>query len=357
MNGHSWRVGALYLLAGVEDRPARGLFFVPSTTARLGAVARRLSGRDAMFLTRLLLAAWFVSVGVAAVAQGRVWTEATGQYTLEAELVAFDGKTVVLQRADHELVAIPVEKLSTEDRQYLESGDAGRALAEAEKGLQTWTLADGTQVTGRLVDYTQRDVTLQRRRGRIYVNDRPLDNLPEFYQQLLPKIVAKLEGLRRDDRRGLESWLVRQRGQARTFRLEGVLLEMENGDEYGVPFFMFSEEDQRLFRARWNEWLKAHREEDYRSLEDHAFLLRSLAAARHRDKMVQREIALMHLNLQAVEAGVTSLWEVTLYPAAGQPGPPLWVVVPARDSRQATATALKQHPGYVAGPIRRVSRR
>jgi len=294
---------------------------------------------------------------MAIVAEGRVWTEATSQYTLEADLIAFDGKTVVLQRADHELVAIPVEKLSDEDRQYLESGEARQAVAEAESGLQTWVLADGTEMSGRVVDYARREVTLQRRRGRVYVNDRPLDNLPEFYQRLLPKIIAKLENLRRDDRRGLESWLVRQRGQARTFALEGVVLEMENGDEYAVPFFLFSAEDEKLFRPRWQEWLKARREDDYRSQEEQAFLLRSLAAARHRDKLVQREIALMQLNLQAVEAGVTSLWEVTLYPAAGQPGPPLWVVVPARDNRQATALALKQHPGYVAGPIRRVSRR
>ena len=50
---------------------------------------------------------------------------------------------------------------------------------------------------------------------------------------------------------------------------------------------------------------------------------------------------MMQLKLQAVQAGVTSLWEVTLYPAAGQGGPPQWVVVPGRDSRQATAAAFR----------------
>jgi hypothetical protein len=83
--------------------------------------------------------------------------------------------------------------------------------------------------------------------------------------------------------------------------------------------------------------------------------LRSLAAARYRDKLVQREIAMMQLKLQAIQAGVTSLWEVTLLPGAGQGGPPQWVVVPGRDSRQAIAAALQQNPGFVAGPVRRVS--
>jgi hypothetical protein len=93
---------------------------------------------------------------------------------------------------------------------------------------------------------------------------------------------------------------------------------------------------------------------DYAGREDHALLLRSLAAARHRDRQVKRQIAQMQLKLQAVQAGVTSLWEVTLYPAVGQGGPPLWVVMPGRNSRQATMAALQQNPGYVAGPVRRV---
>ena len=86
-------------------------------------------------------------------------------------------------------------------------------------------------------------------------------------------------------------------------------------------------------------------------------MLQSLAAARSRDAQVQREIAMMQLKLQAVDAGLTSLWEVTLHPAAGNGGPPLWVVVPGRDSRQATETALQQNPGFIVGPVRRVSRR
>jgi hypothetical protein len=105
----------------------------------------------------------------------------------------------------------------------------------------------------------------------------------------------------------------------------------------------------------WNRWLEAR--DDYDRREHQAFLLQSLAAARQRDAKVQREIALMQLNLQAVEAGLTSLWEVTLYPVAGNRNPPQWVVVPGRDSRQATANALERHPGFVAGPIRRIAPR
>jgi hypothetical protein len=285
----------------------------------------------------------------------RVWSDSTGSYTLQADLVAFNDTTVVLQRADHDLVAIPIDKLSDQDREYLQSREAGDAMKESIEGLQTWTLRGGTKITGRIVDFTERDMTVQRRRGRIYVNDRVLENLPEFYQLLVPKIVAQLENLRGSDRRALESWLIQQRGQPRTFHLEGVVFELESGDEYTVPFFLFSDEDLSVMQPGWDEWQAAHAGRNYDAKAERAFLLQSLAAARYRDRQVQREIAMMQLKLQAVQAGVTSLWEVTLFPAAGQNAPPQWVVVPGRDSRQAVGAALQQNPGFVAGPVRRVS--
>jgi hypothetical protein len=284
----------------------------------------------------------------------RLWTDSTGQYTLDANLVAANDRNVVLQRDDREMVAIPIEALSDKDREFLKSAEAKELLKKSDEQQQTWTLRDGTKITGKIVEFAQRDVTLQRRRGRIYVNDRPLENLPGFYQKLIPQVVAQAENLRQADRNSLEAWLVRQRGQPRTFHLEGVVFETENGDEYAVPFSMFPDEELALLKPRWNDWLAAMNKKDYAGREDHALLLRSLAAARHRDRQVKRQIAQMQLKLQAVQAGVTSLWEVTLYPAVGQGGPPLWVVMPGRNSRQATMAALQQNPGYVAGPVRRV---
>jgi hypothetical protein len=302
-----------------------------------------------MIASGMWLVCWSAEV------DARVWTDSTGKYTLDATLVTFNERSVVLQRADHELVAIPIEKLSEQDREFLKSKEAVDASGSALGGMQTWALRDGTKLVGRVVDYARRDLTLQRRRGRIYVNDRPMANLPEFYQLLIPKIVAQVENLQRADAASLEAWLVRQRGEPRTLHLEGVVLETENGDEYGVPFALFSDEELKLLNPGWEEWLTAHGVNDYTSRENHAFMLRSLAAARQRDRLVQREIAMMQLKLQAVQAGLTSLWEVTLYPAAGQGGPPQWVVMPGRDSRQATEEALRQNPGYVAGPVRRVA--
>jgi SLA1 Homology Domain 1 (SHD1) protein len=296
----------------------------------------------------------FVLIPRPAVAS-RTWTDATGQYTLEADLVAADDKTVVLQRADHELAAVPIDQLSDKDREYLKSQDALKLAQDALEGQQTWALGNGAKIVGRIVDYADRDVTLQRRRSRIYVNDRVLDNLPETSQQIIFAIVARAENLIRADRQSLETWMVRQRGEPRTFHVEGIVLETENGDETVVPFFLLSDDDQKVLKPGWDEWLAVHRAHDFGAEADRAFWLRSLAAARYRDRQVQREIAIMQLKLQAVQAGLTSLWEVTLYPADGNHRPPQWVVMPGRDSRQATVAALEANPGYLAGPVRRVA--
>jgi SLA1 homology domain 1, SHD1 len=292
-----------------------------------------------------------------AVCASRVWSDSTGQYSLEADLVATDGKTVVLQRADHELGAVQVEKLSAKDREYLESQDAAKLVQDTLDAPQSWTLRDGTKISGRIVDYADRDVNLQRRRGRIYANDRLLDNLPDFYQQVIFSTVAHEENLPGADRQSFEAWLARQRGRPRTFHVEGVVLETDKGDEVVVPLFLFSDDDQRVLRAGWNDWLDVHRNHDFDAEANYAFLLRTLAAARWRDRPVHREIANMQLTLQAVQAGLTSLWEVTLHPAGGSNRRPKWVVMPGRDSRQATLAALDANPGYVAGPVRRVTPR
>lgn len=290
-----------------------------------------------------------------AAAQSRVWTDSTGHFTLEAELIAANDKTVVLKRADREMVALPLEQLSAKDREYLQSKEAGE-IAKKIGAQQTWTLQDGTKIAGRVVDFTSREVTIQRRRGMIFINDRRLENLPAFYQPLVPQIVNHFEKLDSVDRRGFEAWVLRQRGQARTFTLKGIVIESDSGDEFAVPFFLLSEQDQDVLGSGFDEWLASHRTDNFDEQHDIAFLLQSLAAARHHDQMVQREIALMNLKLQAVAAGVTSLWEVTLYPPAGRGGRPVWVVVPGRNSADATAAALAQWPGFFVGPIRRVSR-
>ena len=51
----------------------------------------------------------------------RTWVDATGKYKIEAELVSHENGSVKLKRRDGTVVTLPIEKLSAEDREYLES--------------------------------------------------------------------------------------------------------------------------------------------------------------------------------------------------------------------------------------------
>ncbi len=192
-----------------------------------------------------------------------------------------------------------------------------------------------------VVDYVRGEVTVQRRRGRMYVNDRLFDNLPELYRKLLPEVIEYFDGVQIPDDRALQEWLLSLRGRPRTFLVEGVILEWENGDEYAIPFFAFSEQDRAWLKQGWAEWLAA--QHDYEQRDDLAFRLEAYAAAHRRNQKISHQIALMNLNLQAIQAGLTSAWEVTLRPVMGNPRPPRWVVVLGRDSREATVAALQQN--------------
>ncbi len=299
----------------------------------------------------LSLGLWAV---FAALAYGRTWTDSTGYYRVEADLIGFSETTAVLKKENDHLVAVPLAKLSEEDRAYLQSKDAAEVSRRSAGAMQTWSMASGLKVIGKVVDYGRRDITVQRRRGKTYVNERLLDNLPEVYQRMLPKIVSHFENTEVEGMPEFNSWVMRLRGEPRTFTCEGVILELENGDEYGVPFFLFSEDDLKILTPGWERWLAAGT--DRANQEQESFLLQTQAQAYQQDQRVNQQIAMMQLQMQGYQAGLYDLWEVRLLPGSGVAGRPLSVVVPARDSRSAAAEAVRLNPGFVAGPVSKVMR-
>lgn len=307
-----------------------------------------------MFPLVLRLSVLVAVLAIGSQLSARQWTDRTGVYRLEASLIGFNDEMVILQRSDGELGAFPIEQLSKADQEYLQSKEAEQINAENLGELQTWTMKSGLKVVGRIVDYAKRDITIQRRRGKIYVNNEAYENLPQIYQLMLPRVVEHFEGVDQLDEQGFKQWVKDQRGAPKTYTLEGVVLEMENGNEYVFPFFLFRSSDREVVQADWATWLSER--ESYERRAEEAFRLQSRLAAYYRDKQIERQIAIVDLNLQAIQSGLTSAWEVTLYPKPGTPYPPRWVVVPARNSDQATQTALVQNPGFFAGPVRRISR-
>lgn len=306
-------------------------------------------------LRRVCLLALAIGVGLSAHADGRAWTDSTGVYRVEADLLGFNDTTVVLKKQNRQMVAVPIEKLSAADRDYLKSKEGLEQSRRSADAMQTWTMASGLKVVGRVVDYGRRDVTIQRRHGAIYVNDRRFDNLPKVWQKILPKVVSHFEKTPIDDKPALDSWMRELQGEQRTYTCEGVMLQLEDGDEYGVPFFFFAKQDLAVLQPGWARWLAADKN---RAKQEHeAFLLQQQAQAYQQDRASNQQIATMQLQMQGYQAGLYDLWEVCLYPGRGVAGGPLTVVVPARNSRSAASEAVRRNPGYVAGAVGKVIRK
>ena len=84
---------------------------------------------------KVLIAA--IAISVISVAQGREWVNASGKYRVEAELVEVQGDSVVLRKADGQLLNVPLAKLSQADRDFVashaaESNDATTNTSNAQ---------------------------------------------------------------------------------------------------------------------------------------------------------------------------------------------------------------------------------
>jgi hypothetical protein len=191
-------------------------------------------------------------------------------------------------------------------------------------------------------------------RGKLYVNDKQFDNLPDVYQKMVPRIIGHFENKEIETKEQLTEWARRLKAAPYTVSVDGVMLELEGGDRYLVPFFFFSDKDRRLLEPGWQRWLAEQEQAEAREREN--FLLRAQTEAYHQNQQQQLQMQQLHLQLLAVDAGLVDLWKVALIPKPGTHLMPGVVVVPARNSRDAAQAALAAHPGYTVGPIARVNR-
>ena len=92
----------------------------------------------------VVLVACVVLFVTAASADVRTWKDKSGKFSIQGELVESDGNAVKLKKADGKVIQVPLERLSDEDRQFLEtqrdsaftgtpatSGAAGKGVAGA----------------------------------------------------------------------------------------------------------------------------------------------------------------------------------------------------------------------------------
>ncbi len=285
-------------------------------------------------------------------AHGRVWSDKSGRFQVEADMIAFSDSSVVLKRPSGELLGIAVGELSTSDQEYLRMKETAEKASKSASEMQIWTSKDGMKVRGRVLAYGRKDLIVQRKLGSVTFDGKRFGSIDPLHQKLLLKIVSHLEQQKLEDEKSLEAWARTIGGEPKKYRLEGVLLELETGDQIGVPFFLFASEELAILEPGWQRWVEEKASDEQR--EHESFLMRSQAMAYQQDR-VQRQIEMVKLELLAAAAGIIGIWDVRLIPRPGLRGMPMRVMVPAANSEVARSVASARFPGYVVSGMRRAN--
>lgn len=297
------------------------------------------------------LFALFVCVGSST---GREWTSASGGYTLEAELISFNNSLVVLKRRDGGLVAVELKELSAKDQEYVRSKETVEAHKESVDKMQTWTSKDGMKVKGRIAAFGRKELAVQRKQGHVHINDKKFSTIDPLHQKLILRILSELEKTKFEDEKQLEDWAKKLGGNPTSYQLEGVLMQLESGDEIGVPFFLFAPDELAVLQPGWELWKQ--KSESAEAQDRESFLVRSAAMAYQRDREMNQRIEMLKLDMLSAAAGVTSIWQVGLAPGPRTFGHPMSIMVSAQNSDIATQMVLQRYPGYVLVGVRRASR-
>lgn len=288
----------------------------------------------------------------------REWVDASGKLSIEGSLMGYDEETVILQTGDEELISINIAELSEEDQEYLKSREATALMAKTIEQEQVWTLENGVKVLGRVVEFVEAEVTVQRRLGKIYVNDKRYSNLPDVYQRIVPLLVGHYENKQIETEQELLDFMVTVRSRPKTYETEGVKIEFGNGDLYALPFFVFATQDRNFLKDGFQRW-KASKEDEAKQQQE-AMYLEAEARAYQQQQQAERDqqarVTQMQLQLLAVAADVTDMWEVELIPRPNVYAPVTSMVVVAGNSAQAMQIAAANNPQYVVGAARKLNR-
>lgn len=306
----------------------------------------------------------WLSTGNAILNAQQTWTDQSGKFQVTGTLVAFNSDIAII-KTEEDWLSMPVGELSQESREYLES-EEGRAV-HSNADWQKWTLKGGLQFVGRLVSHDSRDITLQRRRGKLYLDDRPVENLPAVYQKMLPTVIGQWEGQELKDSPAAEDWLYKRYGyRPKTYHCDGVRMTLETGDEYVFPYVLFADTDRKFLEKGGEEYRAATAEQQqnqalYTQVRADEYQKAKQAEAladAQRNQQLQEELQIkqVQLGLLGTAAGVTDIWQVAMIPPDGSFYSQQLVVVPARDSRQASQLASAKFPGYRVGAVQKLNR-
>ncbi len=222
-------------------------------------------------------------------------------------------------------------------------------MKAAEAKDRTWTFADGQKIQASVVKYGRKVVSFVRKDGQLYVNDKPFKDFSPLQQNILLNVVSELQNeeitkTRRPFQRTCSL-------TARTIRWStpkrACWMQMADGSLLAVPFFMFSDKDLKVLQPGWQAWSAADKDEQRKADQEH--MLRAEANEYQRNQNITHELQYLQFASQWFD-----LWQVNLQLPDGTATS---VIIPARNSLQATNEAIARYPHSFANSVQVISRR
>ena len=340
----------------------------------------------------------FVFLASGSPSSAREWSDATGWFKIEADLITADDDSVVLKTADQEIVILRRKQLSNADSKYVD--EHARAMAKRNPrrnsntseglavnpddaevtaaGAETtqvagtdaappkaaadddhWKLRNGDSLVGRLLGFGSQTLTLQRVRGKVAIDDVDIAELPAAYATILPAIVSRSEAKPVHDVEEIEAILIDKRGGPISYEVKGVQLELNDGHLLTIPIDLLAERDAKQVAAGFARWEALHasqlsEEEKTAMSQLERLSLEGLQRSGAQPNPAAADTRLIELDLLAATAGVTDIWQVSVTPNIPYAFPRS-VVVAAENSRIAQQIVAQAYPTWVIGPTRKLS--
>lgn len=293
----------------------------------------------------------------------REWGDKTGQFKVEAELVAVDDTLVVLKTAKNNLLAVRIDQLSDKDREFVSSTSARESIEKlyAASSQPTFTLTDGTVIKGVVTGYGVFPLVVQRKNAIVMVGETEYKELVPAYRAIVPEIVGHFEASELKSYEDLEKWLKDKVGPHR-YDIQSATIQTNEDGTVQIPLFMFSPADRHELDAGFARWKALHSsklnvESKDRYGRDEALRLAAISRYRNQERLEsirESNYRIMQLELLALNAGLTEYWEVSLQsPNAYLPS--VSVVVSARDSFTAESIARSKYPTFTTNYVRKLA--
>jgi hypothetical protein len=291
----------------------------------------------------------------------RQWTDKSGNFHLEAELVFVEEGVVVLDAGQKGLVAVRLEQLSDEDVAFVKSEGAREAI-RTRSGTDAdpeWELVDGTVIKGSLTEVTVQRLVIARKLSKIYVNAQPLEDARPIYHKLIPLIVNHFEGTHLQSLKEVEDFLTKRSPPAVEYVVESVVLSTESAGAIHIPNFLFKERFQTMFapalaRARALQEAELSEEEIAAIRQEERALLYPYRSNAIHTGADPRAVRMLRFGSAPVAIAPLEAWEVNMVSNVPYRAP-FTALIFADDSASAGAIAAERFPGYVVGGVSRAN--